>query len=296
METEESTRRTISKSHKPKAKAKGNKQKNEKPSWLLPKEQWAAMTQEQHDAHRKKHQKKTRNVNKAKSDQQNNTCDSASYEHEDSSTAVDKLMSTKSANKPSSVAAASVTYKLSTTKVTYHFGTTSMTCSAGSLIDGGANGGLAGSDVRLISTSNTTADVTGINDTLDVPIGTVAGLIDTTEGPAIAVMHQYAYVNKGHTIHSVNQLESFGLTVDDKPKYNKGTQCIVTPDGFVIPLAVRLGLTYMDMRPPSDAEYESLPHITSDATWDPSVLDSEVNMADCRKTVICSTSGGSKRP
>ena len=71
-----------------------------------------------------------------------------------------------------------------------------------------------------------------------MPIGTVAGLIDTTEGPVIAVMHQYAYVGKGNTIHLVNQLESFGLKVDDAPKHNHGKQCITTPDGFIIPLAI----------------------------------------------------------
>ena len=76
----------------------------------------------------------------------------------------------------------------------------------------------------------------------------------------------HAYIGTGDTIHSVNQLECFGLHVDDKPKCNNGQQCISTPDGFVIPLAVRCGLAHMDMRPPTGEEYDTLPHImfTSD--------------------------------
>jgi hypothetical protein len=193
-------------------------------------------------------------------------------------------MSTQSAKQPNNVEIKAVAYKLNTAKLAYRTSAISVVPSNGSLIDGGANGGLGGADVRLISTSNALADISGINNTtiMDVPISTFAGLVETTEGPTIDVMHQYAYVGKGNTIHSVNQLEAFGLQVDDKPKYNNGKQCITTPDGFIIPLAIRSGLAYLDMRPPSDAEFESLPHITftSDAVWDPSALDSEVDLND----------------
>ena len=34
------------------------------------------------------------------------------------------------------------------------------------------------------------------------------------------------------------------------------------------------------MRAPTDEEYEVLPHITSDMTWDPSILDAEVDLDD----------------
>jgi len=54
-----------------------------------------------------------------------------------------------------------------------------------------------------------------------------------------------------------------------------GRQCIFTHDGYSLPLTIRDGLAYLDMCKPSDAEYQSLPHIilTSDAGWDPRVLD-----------------------
>ena len=86
-----------------------------------------------------------------------------------------------------------------------------------SLIDRGANGGLAGEDVRLIETTPRTADVSGINDhTIQgLPIATVAGVVDTHLGQVCLIMHQYAYHGKGKTIHSCVQLENFGNDVND---------------------------------------------------------------------------------
>jgi hypothetical protein len=69
----------------------------------------------------------------------------------------------------------------------------------GSLIDGGANGGLSGSDVVVLAETFLTADVTGIADnTLQkVPVCTVAGLIKTKHGPIIGVFNQYAIHGTG---------------------------------------------------------------------------------------------------
>ena len=218
-------------------------------SSFLPKDKWQAMSKEERDKYWEQ-KRKERKVNKVtKSDSQNpasvptkSTHPANQANHAKPTTtynAVEKFMSSQHA-KPSGDK--SVTLKLSVTKMSYHSSVLDVTTSSGSLIDGGANGGLAGADVRLISTGSTLADVTGINNTniSDVPIGTVAGLVETTDGPAVAVMHQYAYLGSGATIHSANQLGHFGLCVDDKP--NNGKQRIVTPDGFTIPLAVRSGL------------------------------------------------------
>ena len=115
--------------------------------------------------------------------------------------AVETCMSAQCAMPPRDVDVKGVKYTIKTTKMSYRTNAASVAKSHGSLIDGGANnganGGLAGADVRLVSTGSTKADVMGINDTTiaDVPIGTVAGLIQTTEGPAIAVMHQYACIH-----------------------------------------------------------------------------------------------------
>jgi hypothetical protein len=125
-----------------------------------------------------------------------------------------------------------------------------------------------------------TVDITGIADAKleSVKLGTVAGLINATEGPVIAIFHQYATYGKGKTIHSVTQFRSFGLDVNDIPKsFPGGKQCISTPDGYTIPLAIRDGLCYMDMRKPTNDEMEQLPHVimTSDTPWNPQDHDAE---------------------
>ena len=70
----------------------------------------------------------------------------------------------------------------------------------GSLIDGGANGGLSGSDVVVLNETTLHADVTGIaNNTItQIPICTVAGLIQTQHGPIIGIFHQYAHQGSRH--------------------------------------------------------------------------------------------------
>jgi hypothetical protein len=85
--------------------------------------------------------------------------------------------------------------------------------------------------------------VTGITNNvarnLEIVLG--AGLIKSNCGPIIRLFPQYAYSGKGKTIHRPVQLESFGLDVDDRPRLFKraGRQCIITPDGYKIPLKIR---------------------------------------------------------
>ena len=148
----------------------------------------------------------------------------------------------------------------------------------GALIDRGANGGIAGSDVRIISKhQDRFVDVQGIDNhqMVDIPIVTAGATVLTQRGNAILVMHQYAYTGKGKTIHSSGQLEAFNNIVDDRSNKVGGTQRITTYDGYIIPLRIQSGLPYMDMRPYTDDEWDNLPHIilTADTDWSPSVLD-----------------------
>ncbi|KAG7345005.1 hypothetical protein IV203_032536 [Nitzschia inconspicua] len=68
--------------------------------------------------------------------------------------------------------------------------------------------------------------------------------------------------------------------VNDKAKANGGMQRIITLDGYIIPMSIRGGLTYIPMRTFTDKEFETLPHVimTSDKEWDPSVLDREADV------------------
>ena len=135
-----------------------------------------------------------------------------------------------------------VTYCASVTNIQYRAHQSQVqTNPTGSLIDRGANGGLSGADVRVLSTSSTQfADINGIaNASLtNVPLCTVAGYIDTDKGPIIGIFHQYAHTGEGHTIHSPLQMEAFGLEADEKSSaIGSGTQTITHPDGYKIPLS-----------------------------------------------------------
>ena len=64
----------------------------------------------------------------------------------------------------------------------------------GSLVDRGANGGIAGDEVRIIEKSDRTVNVRGFDNhqITTIPIVTAGGVIKTQHGPAIAILHQYA--------------------------------------------------------------------------------------------------------
>jgi hypothetical protein len=113
-----------------------------------------------------------------------------------------------------------------------------------SLVDRGANGGLAGSDVRVIHKTHRSVDVRGIDNhqVTDIAIGTVGGVVTTQKGPVIAIMHQYALLGKGSSIHSAAQLEWFKCDVNDKSVKVGGLQHIKTLDGYTIPLSIKDGL------------------------------------------------------
>jgi hypothetical protein len=113
--------------------------------------------------------------------------------------------------------------------------------SSGALIDGGANGGLGGSDVRVMWETYRNADITGIGakSLTNLPIYTVGAVIQTQKGPIIGVFNQYALYGKGQTVHSVNQLKHFGIIVHDSlHQFSRGKQYLETPDGYFIPVSI----------------------------------------------------------
>ena len=127
----------------------------------------------------------------------------------------------------------------------------------GSLIDRGANGGLAGSDVRILERTGRTVSVTGI-DNHELPgldIVTCVALLHTKHGKVVLIMHEYAYYGRGNTIHSPGQIEWFQNTCDDKSFHVGGKQVINFLDGYSTPLQCRTGLMYMSLLgKPTDAD------------------------------------------
>ena len=108
------------------------------------------------------------------------------------------------------------------------------------LVDRGANGGLAGSDMRVIHNTHRKINIQGI-DNHEV---TAATLLNTSQGKVIGIFNEYAYLGKGSSIHSSGQLEWFKTNVDEKSVKVGGTQLITTLDGYSVPLLIKDGLAY----------------------------------------------------
>ena len=114
------------------------------------------------------------------------------------------------------------------------------------LVDRGANGGLAGSEMRVIHKTHRKINIQGIDNHevtgLDVVTG--ATLLNTSQGKVIGIFNEYAYLGKGSSIHSSGQLEWFKTNVDEKSVKVGGTQLITTLDGYSVPLLIKDGLVY----------------------------------------------------
>ena len=147
-----------------------------------------------------------------------------------------------------------------------------------SLVDRGANLGLAGSDVRVLNISSRHCTVIGINNHEIPGLDKVqcAALVSTNHGIVNLIMKEYAYYGKGHSIHSSGQIEWHTNIVDDKSVQVGGQQRIVTIDGYSMPLVCRGGLMYLKFQGiPNDKDLQTYTsvHLTSLQDWDPSVLD-----------------------
>ena len=146
------------------------------------------------------------------------------------------------------------------------------------LVDRGANGGLAGSDIRVIYKTHRKINISGIDnhEVTGLDVVTAATLLNTSLGKVIGIFNEYAYFGKGSSIHSSGQLEWFKTLVDEKSIKVGGTQLSTTLDGYSVPLLIRDGLAYAtSLGRPTDQDMDTYPHVffTSPDEWDPSVLD-----------------------
>ena len=160
---------------------------------------------------------------------------------------------------------------------TYHIAQASQ-AKHGSLVERGANGGLAGSDVRILFRSSRKCTVTGIDShelqCLDVV--QCAALVETSHGIVNLIMNEYACYGKGHTIHSSGQIEWFKNSVDDRSVQVGGRQRICTINGYAMRLTCRGGLMYLSILGKlTDKDLERYPALSlrGPHEWDPSVLD-----------------------
>ena len=148
-------------------------------------------------------------------------------------------------------------------------------------MDRGANGGVAGGNMRPISWTNRMVDLNGVDEhtVRELRIRTFGAVTESQCGPIIAIFPQMAYMPEGKTIISCPQVEHHKNTVNEKSPHVTGkTPCITTLEGYRIPITARNGLPHIQMRTYTDKEWESLPRVqlTSEKDWDPSILDAPV--------------------
>ena len=146
------------------------------------------------------------------------------------------------------------------------------------MVDHGANGGLAGSDMHVIHKTHRNINIQGNDnhEVTDLDVVTAATLLNTSQGKVIGIFNEYAYLGKGSSIHSSGQLEWFKTNADENSVKVGGTLLITTLDGYSVPLLIKDGLAYATSlgRPP-DQDMDTYPRVffTSPDEWDPSVLD-----------------------
>ena len=132
------------------------------------------------------------------------------------------------------------------------------------LVDRGANGGLAGSDMHVIHKTHRKINIQGIDnhEVTGLDVVTAATLLNTSQGKVIGIFNEYAYLGKGSSIHSSGQLEWFKTNVDDKSVKVGGTQLITTLDGYSVPLLIKDGLGYAtSLGRPIDQDMDIYPHV-----------------------------------
>ena len=94
----------------------------------------------------------------------------------------------------------------------------------------------------------------------------------------ILVVHQAAdMTGESKTILSAGQLEGFGNVVSNQP-VSKVVPHISLPEWHKIPITFQKGLSYIQLWPFTDKDWESLPHVTvtSPIDWDPATLHNNV--------------------
>ena len=136
--------------------------------------------------------------------------------------------------------------------------------------------------MRVITWLDASVDLSGIdNHTLrNLRMVVAAGVARSNKGNVLLVAHHMAYMPDGRTILSPGQLEHRGCKIEDRSKKVTGKHpYLETPTGFIVPIAIRKGLPYIQLRFPSDKEIDELPRveITSPQQWDPRILDNDVD-------------------
>ena len=164
---------------------------------------------------------------------------------------------------------------------TYTVSRLSQTSRARAQLDRGANGCVFTDAARMKGEHPGTANVTAFNNHTIRNCQLVHGGAYATsdQGPCIIEINQSPYCPEGDFILSCIQLEQDGCIVHDKSAQASGISPHIEKDGHRFPLYIENGLVYLPMRPCTDGEWETLPHIrfTSPSSWDPRCMDTRIS-------------------
>jgi hypothetical protein len=133
------------------------------------------------------------------------------------------------------------------------------------LMDGGANGGIDGRDMKLMSYNTdgrcVNIGIAGDHQMTGKRLGTLCAVINTQLGRVLGIFHQYSHVpEQAKSIHSRCQFQAHGKQVGDTATIYGGPQYIDTSDGYQLPLSIRSGLPYINQSYPN-ADDMRLPQV-----------------------------------
>jgi hypothetical protein len=108
------------------------------------------------------------------------------------------------------------------------------------LMDGGANGGIGGRDMKLMSYNTdgrrVNIGIAGDHQMTGKKLGTFCAVINTQLGRVLGIFHQYAHVpEQARSIHSRCQFQAYGNLVGDTATIYGGPQRIDTSDSYHLP-------------------------------------------------------------
>ena len=134
-------------------------------------------------------------------------------------------------------------YSVSMAKITYHVTPTKIDWSTKyALVYRRANGGLIGTDMRIIDSSKRTIDLSGVNDHTvnDLRIVNTRAVCCSQRGDIIVIaQHQAQFAGATRPILSSPQMDFYKNIVGDCSPKVGGKQCITTNDGYIFPLNIR---------------------------------------------------------
>ena len=74
---------------------------------------------------------------------------------------------------------------------------------------------------------------------------TAASLLHTNQGKVIGLFNEYAFLDKGNSIHPAGQMEYFKTSLDDKSIKVGGKQRLETLAGYAMPIIFKDRLAYI---------------------------------------------------